>query len=240
MHELVGERRRQPQAEEVQQRQVDGDEEGILGGVDHLVRQAAPEQAQVAGIERDRVPVHAVLHGAAEDEVDLDLGVPMRPHHDAGLLVTDHQIVGQPLRRVDFLGSHMPFRELLTILQFRIPVLRDERRGKGPALESAQSWSKRKGRTSMHRIHSRWRSAVGLAFGVSLLSIAAASAAEVTVWCWDPNFNGATMKEAAARYTAAASRRDLQHRRLRQGRPRAEAADPAGLAAPPTACPTSC
>lgn len=54
----------------------------------------------------------------------------------------------------------------------------------------------------MHRIHSRWRSAVGLAFGVSLLSIAAASAAEVTVWAWDPNFNGATMKEAAERYQA--------------------------------------
>lgn len=54
----------------------------------------------------------------------------------------------------------------------------------------------------MHRIHSRWRSAVGLAFGVSLLSIAAVSAAEVTVWAWDPNFNGATMKEAAERYQA--------------------------------------
>ena len=27
-------------------------------------------------------------------------------------------------------------------------------------------------------------------------------ATSVTVWCWDPNFNGATMKEAAARYTA--------------------------------------
>jgi lactose/L-arabinose transport system substrate-binding protein len=54
----------------------------------------------------------------------------------------------------------------------------------------------------MHRIHSRWRSTVGLAFGVSLLSIAAVSAAEVTVWCWDPNFNGATMKEAAERYQA--------------------------------------
>ncbi|MDW6025419.1 extracellular solute-binding protein [Mesorhizobium sp. BAC0120] len=54
----------------------------------------------------------------------------------------------------------------------------------------------------MDRIHSRLRRALALAFGVSLLSIATASAAEVTVWCWDPNFNGATMKEAGERYKA--------------------------------------
>ncbi|MBN9317197.1 MAG: extracellular solute-binding protein [Devosia sp.] len=51
---------------------------------------------------------------------------------------------------------------------------------------------------------SRWRRSLGLAIaGVSMLAVSAAAAAEVTVWCWDPNFNGATMKEAAARYTAA-------------------------------------
>jgi lactose/L-arabinose transport system substrate-binding protein len=55
----------------------------------------------------------------------------------------------------------------------------------------------------MNRIASRWRNALGLALGVSMLTVAAASAVEVTVWCWDPNFNGATMKEAGARYTAA-------------------------------------
>ena len=38
--------------------------------------------------------------------------------------------------------------------------------------------------------------------GVSLLSVAAASAGDVTVWAWDANFNGATMREAASRYTA--------------------------------------
>ncbi len=54
----------------------------------------------------------------------------------------------------------------------------------------------------MDRIHSRWRSALGLAFGVSLLSIVPVAAAELTVWCWDPNFNGATMKEAGERYKA--------------------------------------
>ena len=32
--------------------------------------------------------------------------------------------------------------------------------------------------------------------------MSAALAGEVTVWCWDPNFNGATMQEAAARYAA--------------------------------------
>src|SRR3954447_11085362 len=55
----------------------------------------------------------------------------------------------------------------------------------------------------MDRIQPRWRGALGLAFGVSLLSITQAWAAEVTVWCWDPNFNGATMKEAGERYKAA-------------------------------------
>lgn len=42
----------------------------------------------------------------------------------------------------------------------------------------------------------------GLMTGASLMAASAAMAEEITVWCWDPNFNGATMKEAAARYTA--------------------------------------
>jgi lactose/L-arabinose transport system substrate-binding protein len=43
--------------------------------------------------------------------------------------------------------------------------------------------------------------AVALA-SVSMFSVTAASAAEVLVWCWDPNFNGATMEQAFARYQA--------------------------------------
>lgn len=38
--------------------------------------------------------------------------------------------------------------------------------------------------------------------GASVLTATAAFAGEVTIWCWDPNFNVAIMKEAAARYTA--------------------------------------
>ncbi|MDI7860364.1 sugar ABC transporter substrate-binding protein [Rhizobiaceae bacterium n13] len=38
--------------------------------------------------------------------------------------------------------------------------------------------------------------------GASLFASTAAFAGEVTIWCWDPNFNVAIMKEAAARYTA--------------------------------------
>ncbi|MBL0375254.1 sugar ABC transporter substrate-binding protein [Rhizobium sp. KVB221] len=38
--------------------------------------------------------------------------------------------------------------------------------------------------------------------GASLLCATAAFAGEVTIWCWDPNFNVAIMKEAGARYTA--------------------------------------
>jgi spermidine/putrescine-binding protein len=48
------------------------------------------------------------------------------------------------------------------------------------------------------------RRALGAAVaGVSLMTVTAALAGEVTVWCWDPNFNGATMKEAGDRYAAS-------------------------------------
>ncbi len=55
----------------------------------------------------------------------------------------------------------------------------------------------------MNHIASRWRKVTALALGATMLSITAASAVDVTVWCWDTNFNGASMREAAARYTAA-------------------------------------
>jgi lactose/L-arabinose transport system substrate-binding protein len=42
--------------------------------------------------------------------------------------------------------------------------------------------------------------AVALA-SASLFTATAAFAGEITVWCWDPNFNVAIMKEAGARYT---------------------------------------
>jgi lactose/L-arabinose transport system substrate-binding protein len=47
-----------------------------------------------------------------------------------------------------------------------------------------------------------WRHALGIAVaGISMITASAALAATtVTVWCWDTNFNGAAMKEAAARY----------------------------------------
>lgn len=55
----------------------------------------------------------------------------------------------------------------------------------------------------MNRIVSRHGRMLGLALaGISFLSVTAASAGDVTVWAWDPNFNGATMKEAASRYAA--------------------------------------
>ena len=55
----------------------------------------------------------------------------------------------------------------------------------------------------MNRIASRRGLMLGAVLaGVSFLSVAAASAGDVTVWVWDPNFNGAAMKEAASRYAA--------------------------------------
>ncbi|HTM78863.1 MAG TPA: extracellular solute-binding protein, partial [Devosia sp.] len=54
----------------------------------------------------------------------------------------------------------------------------------------------------MSRITSQWRNTFAVALtGISLLTVAAASAGEVSVWVWDPNFNGAAMREAASRYT---------------------------------------
>lgn len=45
------------------------------------------------------------------------------------------------------------------------------------------------------------RKTVALAFaGASLFAIAAAQAGEVTVWCWDPNFNVAIIKQAGEIY----------------------------------------
>jgi lactose/L-arabinose transport system substrate-binding protein len=57
----------------------------------------------------------------------------------------------------------------------------------------------------MTRIASRWRHAIGIAAaaGVSMLTMTAAMAVDVTVWCWDTNFNGAAMREAATRYAAS-------------------------------------
>jgi lactose/L-arabinose transport system substrate-binding protein len=53
----------------------------------------------------------------------------------------------------------------------------------------------------MNRITSRWRNTLAVALtGISFFSVVAAQAAEITVWCWDPNFNGATMQEAFSRY----------------------------------------
>jgi lactose/L-arabinose transport system substrate-binding protein len=49
----------------------------------------------------------------------------------------------------------------------------------------------------------RLRKSFGLATGISVLAVSAAMAGEVTVWCWAPEFNGAAMNNAIARYTAA-------------------------------------
>ncbi len=40
-----------------------------------------------------------------------------------------------------------------------------------------------------------------VALGIAVCAAAPAFSAEITVWCWDPNFNVAIMKEAGERYT---------------------------------------
>ncbi|MDR3496988.1 MAG: extracellular solute-binding protein [Ancalomicrobiaceae bacterium] len=49
-----------------------------------------------------------------------------------------------------------------------------------------------------------WKPALAATvFAATLLTAAIAEAKTITVWCWDPNFNVAIMKEAGARYTKA-------------------------------------
>lgn len=53
----------------------------------------------------------------------------------------------------------------------------------------------------MNRFATGWRRAlVVAAAGISMLSVSAAWATEITVWCWSPEFNGASMKAAAEAY----------------------------------------
>ncbi|MGV8987043.1 MAG: ABC transporter substrate-binding protein [Cypionkella sp.] len=47
-----------------------------------------------------------------------------------------------------------------------------------------------------------WRTSLLAAAGIQLLTATMALATDVTVWCWDPAFNGAAMNEAIARYAA--------------------------------------
>ncbi|MBD8064972.1 extracellular solute-binding protein [Devosia sp. PTR5] len=54
----------------------------------------------------------------------------------------------------------------------------------------------------MNRIVSRHNRLLGVALaGISLVSVAAASAGEISVWVWDKAFNGDTMREAGEIYT---------------------------------------
>ncbi len=48
----------------------------------------------------------------------------------------------------------------------------------------------------------KWHRSLLAAAGVNLLLASTAMATDVTVWCWAPEFNGAAMNEAIARYTA--------------------------------------
>lgn len=47
-----------------------------------------------------------------------------------------------------------------------------------------------------------WRTSLFAAAGIQILSASSVFAQEVTVWYWDPNFNGAAMQAAAERFAA--------------------------------------
>ena len=56
---------------------------------------------------------------------------------------------------------------------------------------------------NMIRFATGWRRALGIAVAGTVLTTASAAfaATTLTVWCWDPNFNGVTMREAGDIYT---------------------------------------
>ena len=68
--------------------------------------------------------LHPVVHRAAKDVVDLDLGVPVRRRHDARLLVADDQAVRAPARPCSSAGSSGACRHL-TIQQVYLPIAGD-------------------------------------------------------------------------------------------------------------------
>ena len=69
---------------------------------------------------------------------------------------------------------------------------------------AASATSKETKEHTMHFAkHTTAQAAAALALAsIGLMTAATVSAKEVTVWAWDPNFNIAIMKDAAARYTA--------------------------------------
>ncbi|CCV04335.1 hypothetical protein MESS2_1270025 [Mesorhizobium metallidurans STM 2683] len=84
------------------------------------MRQAAPEQAHLAGRERYLVIVHAVVDGAAYDEVHFDLGMPMRLEHHQRMVVEHLQGQRQAFHAAGARLIKRPFRHL-TFRQFLIP-----------------------------------------------------------------------------------------------------------------------
>ena len=48
----------------------------------------------------------------------------------------------------------------------------------------------------------KWHRSLLVAAGLNMLMASTAMATDVTVWCWAPEFNGAAMNEAIARYKA--------------------------------------
>ncbi|PXA88359.1 ABC transporter substrate-binding protein [Nostoc sp. 3335mG] len=55
----------------------------------------------------------------------------------------------------------------------------------------------------MTRLSTGWKRTLAVALaGISLFSVTSAYAANITVWAWDANFNGATMQQAFDRYKA--------------------------------------
>ncbi len=114
------------QPEEVHQRQMRTGIEHVVRRIVQLMRQPTPEQAHISRREGDLMIVHPIVYAAAHDEVDFDLGMPMRLEHYQRTIVKHQQSQRQTLHA----ARAWPVKRSLRYLTFRqvhVPFVTDSR-----------------------------------------------------------------------------------------------------------------
>ncbi|MNZ85792.1 hypothetical protein D3C78_1045960 [compost metagenome] len=106
------------------ERQMRARIKGIVGGAVHLVRLATPENAHLAGLEREFMIAHAVMHRSRHHIIHLDLRVPVGAEHDGRVIMKElkrcrHAFDAARTRLVEGSFGNLTFR------QIGVPFLRD-------------------------------------------------------------------------------------------------------------------
>src|SRR5690606_14946153 len=92
----------------------------IFGSIIEAMGLTAPEERQIAGAEADVIAAHGIMGPAADDEIDLDLGVPMGRAHEERRRVKHPQFGRNVFHTIN---GRLIIAALchLTIRQFQIP-----------------------------------------------------------------------------------------------------------------------